>query len=42
MSVYEYIIKSVFTGFCNMYNIDNTPKITNTSTFIETPDQIKK
>ena len=27
--------------FCNMYNIDYTPKNTNTSTFIETPDLIK-
>ena len=32
-------IKRVFNGFCDMYNIDYTPK--NESNFIETPGRIK-
>ena len=36
------IIKRTFNSFCDMYNIDYTPKNTSTSTFIETPDLVKK
>ena len=32
-------IKTIFNNFCDMYNIDNTPK--NESVFIKTPDLIK-
>ena len=32
-------IRRVFNGFCDMYNIDYTPKPV--STFTETPDWIK-
>ena len=31
-------IKGVFNGFCSMYNIDYTPKASNSSTFIKTPE----
>ena len=34
-------IKRTFNGFCDMCNIDCTPKNTSASTFIETPDLIK-
>ena len=32
-------IKAIFNNFCDIYNIDNTPK--NESAFIKTPDLIK-
>ena len=34
-------IKKAFDSFCDMYNIDHTPKNSDTSTFIKTPDQMK-
>ena len=33
-------VKSVFKGFCSMYNIDSTRETVDDSTFIETPGQI--